>query len=241
MFSEMEVGSNGGTPAPHGMSDHQLRHANSNSHLSPGAYAAHQAQEHSPDGHMHGTSDGDGYPSPSSASTVSAGSNNGGNHTMSQDTTHQQHHQQHTASGSRIQGQNHLRNTSSELAYALQGEPEPPRPYHQHQQSSAGEDDPSQLQYPMYDHQQQQQTHNGEGDYAYGQDQGHYAKGPVNHFPTLYEGYVYPHSGVDGQIPEEEAAMNQQVYAAGAIELGHMCVPASEGVHFMGGYMHQYS
>ncbi|KAL1942399.1 hypothetical protein VTO73DRAFT_6001 [Trametes versicolor] len=238
MFSEMDVGSTGGTPAPHGMPEHQLRHTHSNSHLSPGAYAAHQAQEHSPDGHMHGTSDGDGYPSPSSASTVSAGSNNGGNHTMSQDTTH---HQQHTASGSHIQGQNHLRNTSSELAYALQGEPEPPRAYQQHQQSSPSEDDPSQLQYPMYEQQQQQQTHNGEGDYTYGQDQGHYAKGPVNHFPTLYEGYVYPHSGADGQIPEEEAAMNQQAYAAGAIELGHMCVPASEGVHFMGGYMHQYS
>ncbi|KAL1937490.1 hypothetical protein VTO73DRAFT_13142 [Trametes versicolor] len=45
MFSEMDVGSNGGMPAPHGMPEHQLRHTNSNSHLSPGPYATHSAQE----------------------------------------------------------------------------------------------------------------------------------------------------------------------------------------------------
>ncbi|KAI0633436.1 hypothetical protein C8Q77DRAFT_1217839 [Trametes polyzona] len=251
MFSEMEVGSNGGTPAPHGMQDqHTLRHAHSSSHLSTSPYATHQAQVHTPEdqqSHMHAPGDADGYPSPSSASTVSAGSNNGGHqHTISHDTTQHQHQQpqqhQPVASGSRIQGQNHPRtNTSSELAYALQGAPEPTHTYQQHPQAHQGEDDGTQLQYPMYS----QQPDNGEGEqmsYGYAHDQGHYgSKGQLGHFPTLYEGYVYPHSGADGQIPEEEAgAMNQAYAAAGAIELSHMCVPASEGVHFMGGYM-QYS
>ncbi|KAI0769360.1 hypothetical protein BD413DRAFT_604948 [Trametes elegans] len=266
MFSDLEVGSNGGTPAPHSLPDqHQLRHATSSSHLSPNAYAAHQAQAqvHSPDlnqrqqqQHMQCSPEVDGYPSPSSASTVSAGSNhgNGGQqqqHTLSHDTTT-------SGTGSRIQGQNHLRtNTSSELAYALQGEPEPPCAY-QRPQAGPSKDDGAQLQYPIYAQQQQQQQQQmsdgadaeaGESADAYGyaQDQARqYAKGPqplqqpqLGHFPTVYEGYVYSH---DGRIPEEEqgsGAMNE-AYAAGAIELSHMCVPASEGVHFMGGYM-QYS
>ncbi|KAH9855158.1 hypothetical protein C2E23DRAFT_724681 [Lenzites betulinus] len=249
LFSDMEVGSNGGTPAPHGLPEHHpLRHSTSSSHLEPNAYAAHhaQVQVHSPDGQqIHPTPDGDGYPSPSSASTVSAGSNNGQQNPMSLDTTQQQ--QQHIPSGSRIQGQNHPRtNTSSELAYALQGEPEPVHTYpqHHHQQASASEDDGAQLQYPMYGQLQQHQADNGENDqlaYSYAQDQGHYNKGQVNPFPTLYEGYAYPHNATDVQIPEEEAGpLNQAYAAAGAIELSHMCVPASEGLHFMGGYM-QYS
>ncbi|KAJ2966243.1 hypothetical protein NUW54_g13866 [Trametes sanguinea] len=78
--------------------------------------------------------------------------------------------------------------------------------------------------------------------YGYAQDQSHhahreYAKAQIGHFPTVYEGYVYPHNGTDGQIPEEDASAMNDAYAAGAIELTHMCVPASE---FMGGYM-QYS
>ncbi|KAI0829714.1 hypothetical protein BC628DRAFT_1314367 [Trametes gibbosa] len=246
MFSDMEVGSNGGTPAPHGMPDHHpLRHASSSSHLSPNAYAAHhaQVQVHSPDGqqsHVHIPSDGDGYPSPSSASTVSAGSNSD-QHAMSHDTIQQQ---QQPASETRLQGSNHPRtSTSSELAYALHGEPEYAHAYPEQlsQASSSGDDDTAQLQYPMYGQQHQySQSDSGDGDqlaYGYAQDQGHYVKGQVNPFPTLYEGYVYSHSGPDGGIPEEEtSAMNQ----AGAIELSHMCVPASEGVHFMGGYA-QYS
>ncbi|CDO76197.1 hypothetical protein BN946_scf185037.g20 [Trametes cinnabarina] len=51
------------------------------------------------------------------------------------------------------------------------------------------------------------------------------------------DGYVYPHNGAGGQAPEEDQAAMHDAYAAGAIELSHMCVPASE---FMGGYV-QYS
>ncbi|KAI0356128.1 hypothetical protein OH77DRAFT_1401165 [Trametes cingulata] len=257
MFSEMEVGSNGGTPAPHGMQEqHQLRHATSSSHLSPHAYAAHQAQTQAQttdalaaaqQSHMHSPPDADGYPSPSSASTVSAGSNHGGSsnqqHTMSHDTT-----QSHTtvANGSGLQGQNHPRtNTSSELAYALQADPEPARAY-QRQQASTSKGEPSQLQYPVYGAHDQGETDGGDQmAYAYVPEHAQhthreYAKGQVGQFPTLYEGYVYPPSLADGQPPEEEASAMNQAYAAGAIELSHMCVPASEGVHFMGGYM-QYS
>ncbi|KAI0371180.1 hypothetical protein BV20DRAFT_1070388 [Pilatotrama ljubarskyi] len=259
MFSEMEVGSNGGTPAPHSVQEqHQLRHATSSSHLSPHAYAAHQAQTqaHSPDAlaagqqpHMHTSPDADGYPSPSSASTVSAGSNHGsgGNHqhTMSHDTT-----QSHTTvgNGNGLQGQNHPHprtTTSSELAYALQADPEPARAY-QRQQVSPSKGESTQLQYPVYSTQEQGDTDADDHmTYAYIPDHAQhahreYAKGQVGQFPTLYEGYVYPSSGTDGEPPEEEAGAMNQVYAAGAIELSHMCVPASEGVHFMGGYM-QYS
>ncbi|KAH9892902.1 hypothetical protein C8Q73DRAFT_699790 [Cubamyces lactineus] len=266
MFSGLDVGSSGGTPAPHGMQEpHTLRQSRSSSHLSPNAFVPHhmQAPAHSPSDaveldqqqqqqqqhiHMHAPSDTDGYPSPSSASTVSAGSNhgNGGSHphTMSHDTT-----PSHTTVGNgngghlQQQGANSMRNhSSSELAYALQGEPEPAHGYQQHPQVSAKEE----LQYPMYVSQE-----TGEADasdaaaYAYAQEQAHhghreYAKAQMGHFPTLYEGYVYPHGSTNDQIPEEDASAMNEAYAAGAIELSHMCVPASEGVHFMGGYM-QYS
>ena len=204
-----------------------------------------QQQQHI---HMQAPSDADGYPSPSSASTVSAGSNHGNSgshsHTLSHDTT-----PSHTTVGNgngghlQQQGANAMRNhSSSELAYALQGEPEPPRGYQQHPPAGAKEE----LQYPMYVSQEASETDAGDAAaYGYAQEQGHhdareYAKAPMGHFPTLYEGYVYPHGNANDQIPEEEASAMSEVYAAGAIELSHMCVPASEGVHFMGRYM-QYS
>ncbi|KAI9067243.1 hypothetical protein FKP32DRAFT_1564228 [Trametes sanguinea] len=254
MFSEMDVGSNGGTPAPHMQEQHQLRHSNSSSHLSPHSYP--QGQAHSPDAlaaaaqqqqqpqqhQMQGSSDADGYPSPSSASTISAGSNHGNDsshqHTLSHDTT-----SAGSASGTNhMQGQAHPRtNTSSELAYALQGDHQV---YQQHPQANASKEDNT-LQYPVYE---SQMTDAGDANadesmsYGYAQDQSHhahreYAKAQIGHFPTVYEGYVYPHNGTDGQIPEEDASAMNDAYAAGAIELTHMCVPASE---FMGGYM-QYS
>ncbi|KAJ8468631.1 hypothetical protein ONZ51_g9518 [Trametes cubensis] len=264
MFSGLDVGSNGGTPAPHGIQEsHPLRQSRSSSHLSPNAFVPHhmQASAHTPPDsmgadqqqqqqhiHMQAPSDADGYPSPSSASTVSAGSNhgNGGSHshTISHDTT-----PSHTTAGNgngghlQQQGANSMRNhSSSELAYALQGEPEPARGYQQHPQAGAKEE----LQYPMYVSQEASETDAGDAAaYGYAQEQGHhdareYAKAPMGHFPTLYEGYVYPHGSANDQIPEEDASAMSEAYAAGAIELSHMCVPASEGVHFMGGYM-QYS
>ena len=204
-----------------------------------------QQQQHI---HIHAPSDADGYPSPSSASTVSAGSNHGNGsthpHTMSHDTT-----PSHTTVGNgngghlQQQGANTMRNhSSSELAYALQGEPEPARGYQQHPQPGAKEE----VQYPMYVSQETGETDAGEAvAYGYAQEQAHhghreYAKAQVGHFPTLYEGYVYPHGSINDKIPEEDASAMNEAYAAGAIELSHMCVPASEGVHFMGGYM-QYS
>lgn len=255
MFSEMDVGSNGGTPAPHGMQEqHQLRHSNSSSHLSPHSYP--QGQAHSPDAlaaaaqqqqqqqQMQGSSDADGYPSPSSASTISAGSNHGNDgshqHTLSNDTT-----SVGSASGANhMQGQAHLRtNTSSELAYALQGDHQPSHVYQQHPQAATSKED-NNLQYPVYEPQMTDAGDANSGEsmsYGYAQDQSHHAHrdyAKIGHFPTVYEGYVYPHNGAEGQIPEEDASAMNDAYAAGAIELTHMCVPASE---FMGGGYMQYS
>ena len=121
-------------------------------------------------------------------------------------------------------GHSRTNNTSSELAFALQDAP--------------AKTDMGQLQFPGYRPGGSETIANEHGYPQYAQEQAHhphpdYAKGQ-GHFPTVYEGYVYPSSG-DGQI-----AAGNEAYAAGAIELSHMCVPASEGVHFIGGYM-QYS
>ncbi|KAI0674952.1 hypothetical protein C8Q78DRAFT_965431 [Trametes maxima] len=247
MFSDLDVGANGATPSPHEQQQqHPLRHATSASHLSPHAYPV-QTHPHSPDAlsagqphHMHTPPDADGYPSPSSASTVSAGSNGDHHqHTMTHDTT-----PAHT-SGNVLQGQSHPRtNTSSELAYALQGEPAPTHPYHHPQPTMTDGSNTGELQYPIYGH---QVAETGEPDaggepvqygYTPEQAQAHYAKGQqLGHFPTVYEGYVYPHDGGVGAPIPAAGEMNQAYAEAGAIELSHMCVPASE---FMGGYM-QYS
>ncbi|RPD63963.1 hypothetical protein L227DRAFT_543015 [Lentinus tigrinus ALCF2SS1-6] len=227
MFNELDVGSNGGTPAPPGMHEqHQLHHVPSTAHLSPNGYA-HHVQPHSPDGlagQQQSAEDG-GYPSPSSASTISAGSTHSP-HTH--DTTAQ--HTNISSGSGRTQG--HVRtNTSSELAYALSGDDS-------YAQASASKDNVAQLQYPVYS---TEQGEAGTSDYHYAQEQVHqshqdYSKGQqmAAHFPTLYEGYVYP---PDGQVPGEGTGGMNEAYAAGAIELSHMCVPASQ---FMGGYM-QYS
>ena len=222
IFSDLEVGSNGGTPAPPSMHEqHQqhLRHSSSSSHLSPPNYPVHHMQPHSPDAQApQMSSDGDGgYPSPSSASTISAGSNHSHQHTTN--TTTNPHTNVGNGNGTRI-GQGHARtNTSSELAFALQ--------------DAQAKDDMGQLQYPEYGAGNSDNMSHEQGYQQYPQEQVHHAhpdyQKAQGHFPTVYEGYVYPPPG-----DENEA------YAAGAIELSHMCVPASEGVHFMGGYM-QYS
>ncbi|KAI0648856.1 hypothetical protein C8Q79DRAFT_1040916 [Trametes meyenii] len=218
-------------PSPHEQ-QHPLRHATSASHLSPNAYPVQAHSSHSPDAlsvgqlhSMHTPPKADGYPSPSSASTVSAGSNgNHHQHTMTHDTT-----PAHTTNnGGVLQGQNHLRtNTSSELAYALQGEPALSHAYHHSQPSMVDDGNNVELQYPIYE----QQTRVGEPvQYGYVPEQAHYAKGQqLGHFPTVYEGAGVP-------LPAS-GEMSQAYAAAGAIELSHMCVLASE---FMGGYM-QYS
>ncbi|KAI8994026.1 hypothetical protein BD414DRAFT_411641 [Trametes punicea] len=259
MFSDLDVGSNGGAPAMHALQEQrQLRHSTSSSHLSPSSYG-HQA--HSPDAlsaaqqqqqqqQLHASSDADGYPSPSSASTVSAGSHHGNcsshqQHTMSHDTS-QSLTTVGNGNGSRIQAQNHPRtNASSELAYALQSEPQPTQSYQQHSQPSPNKDDNAQMQYSGYGPQISNTGGAESGDsitYGYTQDHAHaeYSKAQMGHFPTVYEGYVYPPTGPDSQIPDEDASAMNDAYAAGAIELSHMCVPASESVHFLGGYV-QYS
>lgn len=132
-------------------------------------------------------------------------------------------------------GQGHARtNTSSELAFALQGEPD------HYGSSNNGADDRGRLQHLSYS----PENEDGHGDDPnvynnYVQEQPHqdYTKGQMVHFPTVYEGYVYP-PPVDSSVVSN--GTDAEAYAAGAIELSHMCVPASEGVHFMGGYT-QYS
>ncbi|KAI0718960.1 hypothetical protein C8T65DRAFT_706614 [Cerioporus squamosus] len=228
MFNDLDVGSNGGTPAPPGMHEqHQLHHVPSAAHLSPNGYA-HHVQPHSPDslaGQQQSSEDG-GYPSPSSASTISAGSTHSP-HTH--DTT-----AQHTnmASGSGRPPAHVRTNTSSELAYALSGDDS-------YAQRNTNKDSVGQLQYPVYSAEEQGEA--STSDYHYAQEQVHhphqdYSKGQMahTHFPTLYEGYVYP---PDNQVAGEGTGGMNEAYAAGAIELSHMCVPASQ---FMGGYM-QYS
>ncbi len=164
----------------------------------------------------------DGYPSPSSASTISAGSTHSHQHAAHDPAT--QHAHVVNGNGNRI-GQGHSRaNTSSELAFALQDAPV--------------KGDVGHLQYPDYGPSGSDTITNEHGYPQYPQEQAHhphpdYSKGQ-GHFPTVYEGYVYP-SLADSQI-----AGGDEAYAAGAIELSHMCVPASEGAHFIGGYM-QYS
>ncbi|KAI0645350.1 hypothetical protein C8Q79DRAFT_911027 [Trametes meyenii] len=246
MFSDLDVGANGAGPSPHEQ-QHPLRHATSASHLSPNAYPVQAHSSHSPDAlsvgqphSMHTPPEADGYPSPSSASTVSAGSNGDHHqHTMTHDTT-----PAHTTNnGGVLQGQNHPRtNTSSELAYALQGEPALSHAYHHSQPSMVDDGNNVELQYPIYE---QQVAETGDADagagepvqYGYAPEQAHYAKGQqLGHFPTVYEGYVYPHDSAGMPLPAS-GEMSQAYAAAGAIELSHMCVPASE---FMGGYM-QYS
>ncbi|KAI1796495.1 hypothetical protein LXA43DRAFT_879616 [Ganoderma leucocontextum] len=227
LFSDLEVGSNGGTPAPpslHEQHQHQLRHASSSSHLSPSNYPTHHIQAHSPGAQVSQipTDGDDGYPSPSSASTISAGSTHSHQH-GAHDTANQHAHVVN-GNGSRV-SQGHSRtNTSSELAFALQDAP--------------AKGDIGHLQYPDYGPSGGDSIANEHGYPQYAQEQTHqphpdYVKGQA-HFPTVYEGYVYPSPG-DGQI-----AGGNEAYAAGAIELSHMCVPASEGAHFIGGYM-QYS
>ncbi|TBU29513.1 hypothetical protein BD311DRAFT_756285 [Dichomitus squalens] len=203
----------------HEQHQQHLQHSSSTSHLSPANYPAHHMQSHSPDAQAPQDGDG-GYPSPSSASTISAGSNHSHQqHTIPHDNSPNPHTAVGNGNGNRV-GQGHARtNTSSELAFALQ--------------DAQAKDDIGPLQYPEYPsgnsdhniaHEQgyqqypQEQAHHAHPEYQKAQAQGH--------FPTVYEGYVYPPPG-----NENEA------YAAGAIELSHMCVPASEGVHFMGGYM----
>lgn len=226
MFDGLDVGSNGGTPAPPGMHEqHQLHHVPPTAHLSPNGYT-HHVQPHSPEGlagQQQPSEDG-GYPSPSSASTISAGSTHSP-HTH--DTTAQHNN---PTSGN---GRTHVRtNTSSELAFALSGDDS------YTQQANSSKDNVAQMQYPVYNNSSEQDAN--AGDYRYVQEQVHhptqeYSKGQqMGHFPTLYEGYVYP---PDGQVPGEGTDGTNDAYAAGAIELSHMCVPASQ---FMGGYM-QYS
>ncbi|KAI0743750.1 hypothetical protein C8Q80DRAFT_1122152 [Daedaleopsis nitida] len=231
MFSDLDVGSNGGTPAPPGL--HDQRSVPSATHLSPNHYS-HHVLSHSPDGsaghqHLHSPAEGDGgYPSPSSASTISAGSNH------SQHGSPHENSSQHpnVASGSGRKASGHVRtNTSSELAYALSGEPEVSQTYGQ---GNPAHDSP-QLHYPVYT------PESAEGEYRYGQQEHphhhqDYSKAQMGHFPTVYEEYVYPS---DGQVLGDGTGPMNETHAAGAIELSHMCVPASE-VHFMGGYM-QYS
>ncbi len=221
MFSDLDVGSNGGTPAPPVMHEqHQLHHVSSNAHLSPNGY--HHVQPQSPDGQQQALEDG-GYPSPSSTSTISAGSTHSPH-------THDTTGQHTTMTGGNARPQAHVRtNTSSELAYALSGDDS-------YTQGNSSKDNIGQLQYPVYSPEQREAT---TSDYHYAQEQVHhphqdYSKGQMAHFPTLYEGYVYP---PDNQVPGEGTGGMNEAYAAGAIELSHMCVPASQ---FMGGYM-QYS
>lgn len=245
MFSDLDVGSNGGTPAPPAMHEqhHQMGRVPSTSHLSPSNYPQH-VQSHSPDGlagqqaqQLHSPSEGDGgYPSPSSVSTISVGSNNSP-HTNPHDTSNHQHN------GGNVNGrqaQGHVRtNTSSELAYALSGEPEVPS--HAYGHNNTGKDELTQLQYPVYSSEESSMNNmNGMGEHRYAPEQD-YSKGQVAHFPTVYEGYVYsPDGHVAGTGENSGNGPMDGPHATGAIQLSHMCVPASEGLHFMGGYM-QYS
>ncbi|KAH9942271.1 uncharacterized protein BXZ73DRAFT_74556 [Epithele typhae] len=240
MFSDLDVNSRSTPAPPVGHESHHLQHASSSSsssHLSPIPYPQHLAQGHSPDAlgsqspQMHSSPDADGgYPSPSS--TISAGSGHSHQHTMMAD-----HNSQQLQHG---MGQSHMTHsrssTSSELAYALQAAPE----YPSATSANVKQESASHFRYPPYDPNPVPQTQ-GEMHNYYPVEQAHpeYMKQHVAHFPTVYEECVYP-PPAEGHISGEGTDGMGGGYPTGAIELGHMCVPASEGVHFMGGYL-QYA